>query len=443
MAPLDRMGETRDLGDVEVVEVNGIKWVTGLRWDTRDSAVTRAVARAETTARGDSHFVLRPDTQFATVASTAGVKTKMPSLGTALAETSQGNVLGAFRLPDDKYYVFALRDEKIQPGFDNVYPIREAQSRFEQLFSEANWTTRYAPDDWGYSDALPRTLTEVTPVRPPPASRLREPSRVGDALRLLPVAAVLLLAFIGYEGYQYYQQRQEEVRLQQAARLAREQKARLDKLNKVIWPQMPTTETKRGVQLAEACISFMTDSIPYHLPGWDSSKATCDGQTVSVEMDQETGFGTVNWVAPTVRERYGTPQIVISAAAHRATLTWPLKTAMTQSWGAIDGQAPERVTNYINSQFGEIYQEAKVDPPTRPTITVKTVGGRTVPATAPWSIMGATVESVGRVPEPYIAIMQRIQNTRLVHVERNFRDDKWTMKFEIYHAEPPIQPRVD
>ena len=422
------------------IALGRVAWAINLDWTRRVESASRPAGRAQAVQRGMNLMVLNGQEQYGFASTDSGLRRGQPSLALALLDATGGeNVLAAFPVSGDQFYVLAIEDSVILPVTDQTYHEAEARALISDQNERFPWTHEYIPAGWNYPNADQATLAELVAGRKPTRHRLASTSRRAAYFQAGAVTFVLALLYAGYQFYSQYQTEQLIEEGRREAQQAETAKARLAKLNTPIMPPMPSIGMPRGMLAVRDCRKRM-DALPQYVPGWEETKVECDGSSVTLTLRQN-GIGTINWLSPFLRP-FGQPDLD-SPADGLATARWRLDPARLKSWGDVHGQVPAAVSRYVNSQLQEAYQPFTLTDPQSPTVRTTTVGGNPVEVQAPWTTSDLTIEADGYQKADLDPILDRLQNFVLVSLSEDLPERKWTMRAQIYHYVPPPPPSQD
>jgi hypothetical protein len=203
-------------------------------------------------------------------------------------------------------------------------------------------------------------------------------------------------------------------------------------MNQPVMPPMPSISAPRGMDVYRSCIRRLAH-LPEYIPGWTPTQATCDGASIVLTLKQE-GIGTINWVAPFLRE-HGNPELD-SPTDGIVTATWRMDPSGMSAWGDVHGQVPAAVTRYLSSQFQEAYQPYTLGPPVSPRIQTTTVGGNPVAVQAPWTTMDLSFSEDGYLRDDLEPILDRIQNLVITEISEKLPERQWQIRALVYRYVP-------
>ena len=335
--------------DAGVVRVGKRDYAAGLIWARTDD-IKKLSSRAKADARehGVGIYALRRPSQYGLGTDLAGHKSGMAILADSLAQVVEGSFSGIFDLGQNLYYLVAVQNNRVLPGYDRL--IRGRDAAYEQfaelLFSGSDWDHSFAPAEFEFAKTEDRTLEQIIGISKPKVF-LQPLSPKAMLLKAAGVLALLALGFMGWQQYEAWQERQvteEADRSAEAARVARAIKtqADLDNLAKIQiqLPPMPWFGKPSMTALMEACIASM-NTAPISVPGWKPTTLTCWGSgggtgpmTTPAEHEGEVTMamtrdgGTINWIKPAVSAMLpGATVNVIgpNGIINGAEITWPVQ----------------------------------------------------------------------------------------------------------------------
>ena len=420
--------------DGRTITLGRTTWAIELVWSRRVDAMTPGKARTMTIRDGADLFLVNGAAQYGQSNTSSGHRTGMPSLAMAMVEQADGSkLIGGFDCGDGSYYVVAVVDGQVWPGYDNLYAADEARAVVKDFVQRVDFDEIYVPQDWYIANTKITPLGELMSTARPRRHRLQGTSRRAVYGKVAAAVAIVALGYVGYSFYTDYQL-QELIRQGQREQSDIETAARREaKLNAPIYPPMPSIVRGRGGQAIRQCVHFM-DEIPSYTPGWTAAKIECDGSTVTMTMRVDEA-GTINWLYPFIGQ-YKNPRLE-APTEKLATASWRLDPTTIKAWGNVRGQAPAAVSRYLSSQFQEIYQKFTLGTPNRPDINTTTVGRRPITIQAPWSTMEFELPQEGYLRDDVFDILDRVQNLVLIAIEETLPDRTWKVRGTIYHAVPP------
>jgi pilin accessory protein (PilO) len=326
----------------QIVQIGRHRFLCGLFWQ---SLSRRHELRAEATElaarlRFDA-LVLRIDRSFAGAgfASTReGAQLGLPSLGALVSKAiaTEGafydgrqqpapNWLGAFRLPDERWAYFAVRDGAFLPNGDWVGSSEEVFERLHSDYSLGGWNVVIGDPQievQGFHNFYPRSIENMIPRRGgrthlPRWVNLMPVSRRVQWRRIALAAAVLTaVGLLAWGGYRYREHKLEVAR-QLAFERAREQ-LRLHPPHPVAPPEAP--HPWAAAPLPSTFVSGCVDHFVLIAPGgWQLDSYACRETNVSYSWSREDSN-----VAMLVAAQ---PRAVIDTSGNHATLVVPVSLA--------------------------------------------------------------------------------------------------------------------
>ncbi len=280
---------------IHVIAIGKQKFVCGLFWQSLSRPRELRKEAAELAAKINFDLmVLRRDhgTVQAGYGNTAdGLRRGMLSLGAAVSKSvalegatfdgkqqKASSWIGAFRLPDDNWAYFAVRDESFLPNGDFAGPRDEVIARLKNDYALGGWNVVLGDaelQDLGFHNFQARTIAQCLPRRRSGAIRVHgwwglEP--VERRVPWKPLAAVSALVLVGMVGTGWFMKH----RLQEAARSAAAA-ARLTPAPKTPaphpWPLQPLP-----IAMAEGCLRALGDIVP---GGWRLENHHCTAGVVN------------------------------------------------------------------------------------------------------------------------------------------------------------------
>lgn len=203
-------------------------------------------------------------------------------------QQSAPNWLGAFRLPDERWAYFAVRDGSFLPNGDWIGSREEVFERLTSDYSLGGWNAVIGDaeiEGMGFHNFYPRRIEDLLGKRRgdrvyiPGWARLRPVAR-----RVSPrtfAAVVLALACAGAAAYAWFVHRQHVIEAERAHAWAAE-RARLEQARMRATDATASAHPWAGVpmpsQFARACIDQFTELAP---GGWDLERFVCQPDSIS------------------------------------------------------------------------------------------------------------------------------------------------------------------
>jgi hypothetical protein len=428
------------------VTVNGKTFVAGLFWQPLSSP---RHYMSEARAYGKEHdwdiVAIRKGRriQAGFIRKDVGAIKGMYSLAASLAGVLGDTWLGAFEIGDGRYFVCAVKDGSIVPGFDVlVVTQEEAQAKLAEGLSvvAADEDHVYAPAEFQFCQKTVRFAEVLQPTRLRKDYQLKQ-LRFGLTRKewmvlaglgvLLGVAAVVMSQ---YQSYRQRVQREDRIRQDQARR------AELEKLNAQSkktqtaqalvhpWASMPS-----AVDFASVC-QRVTDGVPLSVGGWLLEAATCDPKGVSIAYRRSKDGATVrNFVADAAGRFAGEPAFADNGEL--ALVGLPLGVRFAGDDPLVDTSAllNEVVSYFQGVGIAATVDERKVETPAPPT---PEPGQSPTPAPEPtWRKYGLEYEAPSSPAEHFAALAGK-SGVRLTEIKLTLNANdaslKWSVKGEVY-----------
>ncbi|MBR8185329.1 type 4b pilus protein PilO2 [Burkholderia ambifaria] len=289
----------------QIVQIGRQRFVCGLFWQSLSRRSELRKEGHELAKKLDfALMVLRIDRGVAAAGFANphdGVQAGVASLGVIVSRTialqgafydgrqqSAPNWLGAFRLPDDRWAYFAVRDGSFLPNGDWVGSRDEVFERLTSDYSLGGWNVVIGDDEidaMGFHNVYPRRIEDLL------GKRRGERVHVPGWARLRPVAprvsprtlglAAAVLACAGAAAYGWLAHRQHVLEAERARAFAAE-RARLQRAGAQATDTAAQARPWAGVpapsQFARACVDHFTELAP---GGWDLERFVCQAGSVT------------------------------------------------------------------------------------------------------------------------------------------------------------------
>lgn len=301
-------GEISPGSSVQVVAINGRKFVTGLFWQPLSSPRSfMAEAREIGKKRSWDIVAIRRSLriQAGFVSKDAGALKGMYSLAAALAGQLGSSWIGAFALEDGQYAVVAVHDGSIVPGYDLVVPREEAIETLQSGYNlfQFDPDSIYAPSDFNFSPHEKNIYELLTPKSLRTEYKLKQLTFGLTKRELVTVSMIFIAALMAFWGWGEYNDYQK--RIERDERIQQEQirRAQLDKLNQNSKQKQQIQALAHPWASAPAATDFVTGcsttvhSLPLSVAGWVFESATCDNKGVSIVYKRRVAGTTVKHFA--------------------------------------------------------------------------------------------------------------------------------------------------
>jgi hypothetical protein len=300
-----------------IIQIERQRFICGLFWQSlsrRHELQKEAVELAK--KLNFDLMVMRVDRGVAAVGfanAREGAQTGLTSLGVLVSKAvaQQGafyegrqqpapNWLGAFRLPDDRWAYFAVRDGAFLPNGDWIGTRDEVFERLNSDYGLGGWNAVIGDSEveaMGFHNFYPRRIEDMLSKR---HGRLHLPgwARLRPVMRRLSprlaavaggVAVILLGAFLWMQHHRAIVEAEQE-RQMALARALLHRGQQHDQMLVHPWAALPVP-----AQFARACLQHFTDLAP---GGWELERYTCEpggvdyqwsrsGSNVSLLLDRE------------------------------------------------------------------------------------------------------------------------------------------------------------
>lgn len=229
------------------------------------------------------------------------------------------NWLGAFKLPDDNWVYFAVRDANFLPNGDFAGSKDEVLDRLHNDYALGGWNVVLGEDElrsFGFHNFQPRDIKSFIPQRPDGSIRVHKwwgMRQIGGRPSWLPMAAAAsvigAVALAGGYGWKIYQEkkleREREIAMQQVReRLMREASV----------AARPWAKKASPVNLMRTCQQQFTHPTA---GGWLLESYTC------TQESQTYAWGRGASTVAMLREQL--PDVTMEPAGERASYVRPLK----------------------------------------------------------------------------------------------------------------------
>ena len=172
-----------------VLRINGKDYAFGARWLVAETGKKPTAEAAQFAAHYAAQWVAYSGSQFGLFAfgedgdqPKANPLFPWKSAGAALARSVlQAAWLGAWPLPDGRYWTAVVVNGHIDPEGDRIHPDEEAARDFLRSkwasAEETAWRALFAPAEWGFPNSRPDTLPELLKkAKPVTVRRLARPA---------------------------------------------------------------------------------------------------------------------------------------------------------------------------------------------------------------------------------------------------------------------------
>jgi hypothetical protein len=314
------MTEAAPITPVDVIEVNGHSFVSGLYWQTmlkvrsyeaEAKEIGKSIGMDIVTIRRTSMVI-----QAGFAPQGKGALKGMYSLAAALAHVLGDTWIGAFPVDvaSDRYAFVAVLDGAIMPGREFIGTREDVEQALRETHSlvegqRKKWERVIAPAEFEFGGKALSLVELLQPKQLKPSAKLK-PLTFGMTKREILVAAgvivgVSLMLGIGLFAKHTYDKRQDEARAAKAkkemAALAATSAAKPAAIQAPVrtWTKQPT-----AIEASNACDKAL-GQLPLAVRSWVFDTATCgaDGK-VSAVYKQGNG-GPLDVFLSAARERFG------------------------------------------------------------------------------------------------------------------------------------------
>lgn len=316
-----------------ITQIGKHKFVCGLFWQSLSRPRELQREARELAKRVDADLlVLRKDQSMAQAGyanSKDGARRGMYSLAAIVSKTLavEGaqydgrrqpvhNWLAAFRLPDDTWAYFAVRDANFLPNGDFAGSKEEVLERLHGDYGLGGWNVVIGDpelEENGFHNFSAKRIEELLPRNKKGSVRIHNWSalvQVEHGIRWKPLAATAAaIALVGGAGFAYW--KFDQNKKAEAARLAALEAERQRQLGNEAasaiphpWPAKPLP-----VPVAEACMERMQTFSP---GGWSLDEYVCSGTEVRYSWSR--GSSTIDFLTAQV------PQAVVDISGNKASL---------------------------------------------------------------------------------------------------------------------------
>lgn len=315
-----------------VIQVNKRSYAVGLYWEGVEDSSDAASHARERADNADFFCVYKAPnkTQVGFANRSQGHKTNMPSLAAHIASSRTGRFLALFAV-EGGFYILGVREDGINPLLERFVGSRdEAMDLFEDAKAD-NWDEMIAPNAFGWKDTTEIHIDDCLRGRPP--VRLKDIKRSGYFVKLLLLGIIIAT---GIFGFQFWQQMDAEnqARLQAEADALRASTADAflpGQQQKIEIPEAPWVNLTLGSYFLKKCVDDIME-FPLDIPGWTVKNFICENPTTPVAAAVLTrdalgkGGGPINWIAPYVKAKSYTPNVLQSSSGSSDTVSaqWEL-----------------------------------------------------------------------------------------------------------------------
>lgn len=313
------MTDNAHITPVDVIEVNGHSFVSGLYWQTmlkvrsyeaEAKEIGKSIGMDIVTIRRTSMVI---QAGFAPLGK--GALKGMYSLAAALAQVLGDCWLGAFPVDgaDDRYAFVAVLDGAVMPGREFIgtrdaveQALRETHSLVEGQGKK--WERVLAPVAFEFGGEAISLAELLQPKQLKPSAKLK-PLTFGMTKREIAITAgviggALVLLLAGLFAKHAYDKRQDDARealarKQMAALAAAGAHAAVAQAPARTWATQPP-----AIQAAQACDGAL-GLLPLAVSGWIFDSATCAGDGKVTAVYKQTNAGPLNTFLSAARARFG------------------------------------------------------------------------------------------------------------------------------------------
>jgi hypothetical protein len=415
-----------------IVNIDKHKFVCGLFWQSLSRPRELVREATELGRRVDSDLmVIRMDhstAQAGFAQSTDGVRRGMYSLGAVVSKTLalEGafydgqqqpvhNWLGAFRLPDDAWAYFAVRDANFLPNGDFYGSKDEVLERLLNDYALGGWNVVLGEDElrsFGFHNFQPRAIRSFVPQRVDASLRVHKwwgMRQIGGRPSWVPMAtAAAILAVLGAAGFQGWKMVQQQRAEREAEAAMQQVRARLQR--EASAAARPWARRTAPLALVRACQQQFTHPTA---GGWQLDSYTC------TQEQQVYAWKRGNSTVAMLREQL--PDVQMDPSGERASYVHALALAAGRNEDPLDlRQSLEPVLARLQMAGVPV----KVVPAPPPTL--RSAGQQWQPA---WRNYLFKLSASGLEPVEIAAMLERpgIRVDKVI-----YHGSQWTMEGTIY-----------
>lgn len=282
----------------------GKNFVAGLIWQAQPKDVTKEDLIQLADDLGCDLMIRRdePPVQcgFASSSLGSGIKSGLYSAAAIVSKSMEteelpSNIIAAFEIADDGYYLYSQRNHSIQPLNGDIYGTeKEILDAMKTQLTE-NWDMIIAPSHWNISRAVFRDFGSFIPTKngkiaPHKWWEITPVAQKTNKLRQLLLASVVVMMAIG--GYMFYDGEQKKKNRQ--IDLAKQQAMRAEKMKQIAqvraphpWASIPRSEV-----VAAACERAL-NKVPFAPAGWPQVSFVCEAGLATAIYGRPPGGLTI------------------------------------------------------------------------------------------------------------------------------------------------------
>lgn len=327
------------------------------------------------------------------------------------------NWLGAFRLDDEKWVYFAVRDASFLPNGDFVGTREEVLERLHGDYGLGGWNAVIGEEelaDFGFHNFNARRIETLIPRKSDGSIKVHKwwglrPVKNNAPWRMIgAAAAIAMVGIAGLSYWQHYQRKQEEIRREKAI-----EAARLELMGKAVPADLPPPWGGKAppAELVKACV----DRFRYLTPGgWQLDSYECNASQ-AVHTWSRAG-STVDFLLGQV------PDAQVDPAGEKATHVQPVAISSGKAEALLELR---EVLPKVQSRLQLMNLSFRITPQPPPA---RPANGSEI-APPYWRGMSISVKSRGVAPEEIAAVMSE-PGMRIEKLA--YHDGEWSIEGVMY-----------
>jgi hypothetical protein len=419
-----------------VIKVGKKDYAIGLFWNTADD-INELSSEARKAAKSESlkaeFYCVRDENipQYGLGFKSKGHKSGMPSLGSHLAETLDGNWIGVFNI-GDVYYLISVRDDIIMSDTDIIFKSEDdVREEFENNFYGSSWDKAFAPSYWELENTEHKKLEDILVGNP--TTKLKE----ADQSKVLIKLVLMVVLFGGFifgslQAYNYFNQ---DTAIEKVTEIYNEVETRVveqtggNQEDEVYVPEPPWVNKPLGIASLSACFNDI-NNMSINVPGWEAKGMICT-PGASTSMLLERSGGTINWIGNYLNGKGAIDPNIIPIDDDRVEVGYP-STVTSDYPEQLDTFPVSQIRRYLYSHFDEAYLD----------ISFSDVRKFSDPEAYRF-YKGLEFEFSSEYnPTKFTKILSRVPGFIINRIEYKIVDDKWTVSGEVYEERlTPLPPQ--
>lgn len=436
---------------LSVTTINGKKFVVDLYWHQLSSirAYMKEARKVGDQKDYDIVAIRKSATQIQAgfVRRDSNIEKGMYSLASALAGLLGDGWCGAFKLPDGRYAICAVRNHQVIPGFDRL--ATDAETAKEIYRSAVSWFDDpkdrfFAPKDWG-EPAEDLSISDLLKVKALQKSFKLQQLKLGMTPKEVKVlaAGVTALALVcggAWAVKKHYDDIALAAQIKEAARRAEE----LDRINETArnklvmealahpWSKQPTP-----ADFLSACETSL-GALPLSIAGWLLTSGQCTGTQALARYTRQEGATQMQF--QTGAEQFAQLPVAFENA-NVGTIAVGLQLPAGGDDPVIDANAAQRtlVSRFqeqdpVDATLSVVQREVVIKmPPPPPGVPVK---ANEKPPAATWREFSVDLKNIGLPASTFLGPVTSLPGLRLTSLNFALQPDSaqltWSLNGTLY-----------